>query len=174
MNKQIDELMALWRQIAEVLLKDPHNDKIRIAFISALESALGQSQAVPASALKPCELIGWEWRWYDANPNTVTHGQWSEWKRVEPRNLLQTVDDAVNEFRAYIANGQRYELRALYTAAPPAQTPMQMSTPDERGYAIFTATPPPRLPNGWLDEEGIGRLDARLVETAVRKQFGYD
>lgn len=67
------------------------------------------------------EPVGWEWRWFDANPNTVTFGQWSEWKRVEPRNRLCTVEDSLNEFRAYIANGSRYELRALFTSPPPAE-----------------------------------------------------
>lgn len=65
------------------------------------------------------EPVAWEWRWFDASDNTVTSGQWSEWKRVEPRNQLCTVEDSLNEFRAYIANGQRYELRPLFTTFQP-------------------------------------------------------
>ncbi len=65
---------------------------------------------------EPQEPVYWEWRWFDESPYTVTSGQWSEWKRVQPRSALQTLDDALNEFRAYITKGNRYELRALYTA----------------------------------------------------------
>ena len=64
------------------------------------------------------EPVAWEWRWFDKSPYTVTSGQWSEWKRVEPRSALQSVEDAVNEYKAYIAQGYRYELRALYTTPP--------------------------------------------------------
>lgn len=69
-------------------------------------------QARPAPVQVP---VAWEWRWFDDNPNTVTFGQWSEWKRVEPRNALCTVEDSVNEFKTYIAKGCRYELRELFT-----------------------------------------------------------
>lgn len=82
----------------------------------------------------------WEWRWFDANPNTVTFGQWSEWKRVEPRNALCTVEDSLNEFRTYIANGQRYELRPLFTTpqAQPAVEPVSNGLRD-RLVAISAA-----------------------------------
>jgi hypothetical protein len=65
------------------------------------------------------EPVYWEWRWFDESPYTVTSGQWSEWRRVETRSALQTLDDAVAEFKTYIANGYRYELRALYLAPQP-------------------------------------------------------
>ncbi len=68
---------------------------------------------------EPQEPVYWEWRWFDESPYTVTSGQWSEWKRVQPRSALQTLDDALNEFRAYITRGNRYELRALYAAPQP-------------------------------------------------------
>lgn len=124
------------------------------------------SQYYASSQAQPPEVkpVAWEWRWYDANPNTVTYGQWSEWVRVEPRNLLQTVEDAVNEFRAYIAaNGNRYELRALYTA-PPAQTPPPRLTEDEIRSVGDSIPPSPK----WLD------VFSRSLEAAVRKQFGVN
>ena len=67
------------------------------------------------------EPVAWEWRWFDTSPHTVTSWQWSDWKRVEPRNQLCTVEDSLNELRSYIDRGQRYELRALYTAPQPAK-----------------------------------------------------
>lgn len=81
---------------------------------AALRAALAESEQEP---------VAWEWRWFDASPYTVTSGQWSEWERVKPRNGLCTVEDRLNEFRAFIANGQRYELRPLYTA-PPRREPL--------------------------------------------------
>lgn len=60
--------------------------------------------------------IGWEYRWYDSNPNTVTYGKWSEWERVVPRNqYIGTVEDTVREIQFYIDNNMgKYELRQLF------------------------------------------------------------
>jgi hypothetical protein len=85
----------------------------RKAFYAGWDAAIKEALAQPKQ-----EPVCWEWRWFDTGPYTVTSGQWSEWKRVEPRDALQTVDDAVAEFKTYIANGYKYELRALYTEAP--------------------------------------------------------
>ena len=57
----------------------------------------------------------WEWRHLSTHPDTVDFGKWSEWKRVEARSAIHTIEDALAEFRAYIAQGYKYELRALYT-----------------------------------------------------------
>lgn len=70
----------------------------------------------PATTERKGEPVYWEWRHMSTHPDTVDFGQWSEWKRVEPRSVLQTLDQALNEFRAYIAKGYKYELRALYTS----------------------------------------------------------
>lgn len=85
------------------------------------ETPAKRAQAVLRAALAEpvVEPVAWEWRWLDTHPNTVTFGQWSEWKRVEPCNRLCTVEDSLNEFRAYIASGYQYELRALFTSPPP-------------------------------------------------------
>lgn len=82
------------------------------------------------------EPVAWEWRWFDTSPYTVTSGQWSEWKRVEPRNPLCTLEDALNEFRAYIAKGQRYELRALYTTPQPVKLAERKPLTDEEIDAL--------------------------------------
>lgn len=60
------------------------------------------------------DVAYWEWRYQESNPHAPNFGAWSEWKRVEPRSALHTVDDALAEFRTYIAQGYKYELRALY------------------------------------------------------------
>ena len=86
---------------------------------SACEAALDLADALAEQADQ--EPVAWEWRWFDTSPYTVTSGQWSEWMLVEPRNRLCTVEDSLNEFRLYIADGQRYELRALYTTPQPVE-----------------------------------------------------
>lgn len=66
------------------------------------------------------EPVYWEWRHLSTHPDTVDFGKWSEWKRVEARSAIHTIDDALAEFRAYIATGYKYELRALYTHTAPS------------------------------------------------------
>ena len=74
----------------------------------AWQAALSQQ---PATG----EPVYWEWRHLSTHPDTVDFGKWSEWKRVEARSAIHTIDDALAEFRTYIAQGYKYELRALYT-----------------------------------------------------------
>ena len=78
-------------------------------------------EAWQARAQVQGEPVYWEWRHLSTHPNTVDFGQWSEWQRVEARNPIFTAEDALAEFRAYIAQGYKYELRALYTTPQPAQ-----------------------------------------------------
>lgn len=60
----------------------------------------------------------WQWRFYD---ETNERG-WTAWEEVKPRNqYTDTVADKVRELRAYIADGYKYELRALY-ATPPTES----------------------------------------------------
>lgn len=75
--------------------------------------------AIQQAEAKTDEPVYWEWRHQGSHPDAVDFGQWSEWKRVEPRSALHTVEDALNEFRGYIARGHKYELRALYTHPAP-------------------------------------------------------
>ena len=80
--------------------------------MNALRDALTQ----PATT----EPVYWEWRHLSTHPDTVDFGKWSEWKRVEARSAIHTIEDALAEFRAYIARGHKYELRALYTHPAPS------------------------------------------------------
>jgi hypothetical protein len=85
----------------------------------------GQHNTTQATASEQGEPVYWEWRHLSTHPDTVDFGQWSEWKRVEGSSPIHTAEDALNDFRAYIASGYKYELRALYTAQPaPAASPM--------------------------------------------------
>lgn len=128
---------------------------------------MSETKKPAALAEQPAEQqpVAWEWRWFDASPYTVTSGQWSEWKRVEPRNSLCTLDDALNEFRAYIANGLRYELRAIYTAPQPAKPAEQEPVRGEwQGYTWnpYAVSQPKAEP--LTDEE---------IDSTTRKQVDY-
>lgn len=61
------------------------------------------------------EPVYWEWRHLGNNQFAADFGQWSEWKRVEARNPIFTDEDELRTLRRYIADGYKYELRALYT-----------------------------------------------------------
>ena len=76
---------------------------------------LMRAYALQARAQVQGEPVCWEWRHLSTHPDTVDFGKWSEWKRVEARSAIHTIEDALAEFRAYIAQGYKYELRALYT-----------------------------------------------------------
>lgn len=128
--------------------------------IQVLEAYL----ALDKQAVEP---VAWEWRWFDANPNTVTFGQWSEWKRVEPRNRLCTVEDSLNEFRAYIANGNRYELRALF-ASPPPPAEVPLLTDKEVAQCIKDASKGSAINRSGSTSQRI----ARGIEQAVRQNVG--
>ena len=78
----------------------------------ALRTAIQQAEAQQPVTGEP---VYWEWRHLSTHPDTVDFGKWSEWKRVEARSAIHTIEDALAEFRAYIAQGYKYELRALYT-----------------------------------------------------------
>ena len=81
-------------------------------------AALDEAMAEPAEVREP---VAWEYRWKDTSPFSATSGQWTEWRRVEARSRLSTVEDAVREFQQYIADGLHYELRSLYTTPQPTQ-----------------------------------------------------
>ena len=83
----------------------------------ALRTAIQQAEAQQPVTGEP---VYWEWRHLSTHPDTVDFGQWSEWKRVEARSAIHTIEDALAEFRAYIAQGYKYELRALYDHPAPS------------------------------------------------------
>lgn len=138
----------------------------------ALRTAIQQAESEP---------VYWEWRHQGSHPDSVDFGQWSEWKRVEPRSALHTVEDALNEFRGYIARGHKYELRALYTHPAPGVPEFsriakrKLDELQEQGFAItgyaiqrgpvrgfidgggfvgwWQCEPDPGVPDGWRIEE---------------------
>lgn len=77
------------------------NDKHGYKFIEAIEALRAALSQQPATG----EPVYWEWRHLSTHPDTVDFGKWSEWERVEARSAIHTVDDALAEFRAYIAQG---------------------------------------------------------------------
>ena len=85
------------------------------AVIELLQEAADEIDALQARAQVQGEPVYWEWRHLSTHPDTVDFGQWSKWQRVEARSAIHTIEDALAEFRAYIAQGYKYELRALYT-----------------------------------------------------------
>ena len=89
------------------------------AVIELLNEAADEIDDLQARAQAQGEPVYWEWRHQGSHPDAVDFGQWSEWKRVEPRSALHTVEDALNEFRGYITRGHKYELRSLYTHPAP-------------------------------------------------------
>ena len=66
------------------------------------------------------EPVYWEWRHLGNNQFAADFGQWSEWKRVEARSPIFTAEDELRTLRRYIADGYKYELRALYTRPAPS------------------------------------------------------
>lgn len=60
----------------------------------------------------------WQYRWKDTRPQTVTTGQWYEWRSLHSLHG-QSGEDKLRDIRAYIADGKPYELRALYTHPAP-------------------------------------------------------
>lgn len=81
------------------------------------EEVVEFATALLAEIQKQNEPVYFEWRHCDTSNDPK--GIWSEWKKVEPRNAyVNTVEDSVAEFDAYIVQGYRYELRKLYTFPP--------------------------------------------------------
>jgi len=76
-----------------------------------------------AALAQQAQPVYWEWRHLGSNQHAADFGQWSQWQKVEARSLLSTVEDELQEFRRYIADGHKYELRALYTTPPAPQVP---------------------------------------------------
>jgi len=113
-----DELEALL--LAQHPASKHYLPAVKAKIVAAMQAAASK-WGTPATG---GEMVAWEWRWKDTSPHTVTSGQWSEWKRVEARSRLSTVEDAVREFQHYIADGAAYELRPLYTSPQPVREPL--------------------------------------------------
>ncbi len=53
------------------------------------------------------QIVRYQYRWYDNNPNTVTYGVWYEWKDTTKKQYENLIAD----------NNPLYEVRRLYTEA---------------------------------------------------------
>jgi hypothetical protein len=146
-------------------LKMTKNEKLIELFKSELEAALNKWKALSVtevaaenpSVAEYCKH--WEERALKAEAalkpgEPVDREQWLAIREghfnaasAEYFDARPQLDSAVNRRIFYAGHCKGYDV------APPAQTP-------------------PRLTDEWLDVHGLGRGDARLVETAVRKQFG--
>ena len=114
------------------LVQTPITEEMHVAAVKVLHRAPGLAglpqrmldamlAATPATPSQ--EPVMWQYRSWFAE-NTGTPG-WSEWAEVKARNAYTgTVMDSVREFQHYIAQGYKYEIRALY-AATPAPAPAQ-------------------------------------------------
>lgn len=110
---------------------------------NTLCATIDQLQAMAEAQQGSGEPVAWEVRHWNTNGPAWGVGAWSEWERVQPRNVhTDTVETHLADLRAYIARGLKYELRALYTAPPSAQQATGkffdrirelMSTPEGRG-----------------------------------------
>jgi len=196
---QIDKLMALFDEAAEAsfdqglhrrTLDDAPEEK-REVFKKALEAAL--KPGLPDGWV-PCTIT-----YEGQHPEEVAYGpqrlmdRLKKWldkyfaMRVEEAALKPGLDrDALKRIAAACTDPDTTDALDALVATPPAQTPMRMSAPDERGYATFTATPPPRLTDDQIHEiyDQVAKQEpysvavtrrnvARAIETAVRKSWLY-
>lgn len=95
---------------------EQQNARISLAVLRAESLVSSWDAQQPATGVP----VYWEWRHLSTHPDTVDFEKWSEWKRVEARSAIHTIEDALAEFRTYIAQGYKYELRALYTHPAPS------------------------------------------------------
>lgn len=98
---------ATYREYLRHPMNGPENKKENEKQIAVAER---QYDAVVMNFLPPVQNpVGYETRFYDAQREC-----WTEWEPVLARGILHSVMDRVNEYKYYIEQGYRYELRALY------------------------------------------------------------
>ena len=114
------ELKTLASVCPELNMANYTEDDVRHLNDWAIEMSLLVEQYALSQQPATGVPVYWEWRHLSTHPDTVDFGQWSEWKRVEARSAIHTIEDALAEFRAYIAQGYKYELRALYDHQAPS------------------------------------------------------
>lgn len=69
------------------------------------------------AAQQQAQPVAWEYREFHGD-NTVTPG-WGKWQRVESEKWAgRPVESVLADIREFIAQGYKYELRALYTEPP--------------------------------------------------------
>ena len=90
-------------------------DQYRAA-VSRYEEAERERDALKAelAAIRALEPALYQFRWLNPGCNPDADDNALQWKPVEPRNRLQTTQDAINELEAYRYGGWPcYEVRAL-------------------------------------------------------------
>ena len=135
-------------QLPEPELGYIQTDKSNQPAFSARQMREAMKHALQARAQVQGEPVYWEWRHLSTHPDTVDFGQWSEWKRVEARSPIFTAEDELRTLRRYIADGYKYELRALYTT--PQATPVcgaQNAESDSQAPLSLTAAPQQATPD---------------------------
>lgn len=91
------------------------------------EAFAGTARDIWAAALAPAaqaEPVAWRYRHILNTLNPAVPEAITEWRPVEPRDCLQTLEQRIAELRAYRYDGRPcYEVQALYAAPsnPPAQ-----------------------------------------------------
>ena len=133
--------------------------------IGQAEQALslgGIGQAMSATG----EPVYWEWRHLSTHPYTVDFGKWSEWKRVEARNPIFTAEDELRTLRRYIADGYKYELRALYIHPAPSVP----ATPNVDVRTILLAIVPGDGNGEEVYAESVDDVVAKMTELSEREE----
>lgn len=89
------------------------------------------------------DTVAWEYREF-YNDDPVTAG-WSKWRRIESERWPhREVSSVVADIREFIAQGYRYELRALYAK------PQAVTVPDEwLEFVSAVARQVPEKPDHW-------------------------
>lgn len=154
-----EHLFELWW---EAHMPNATQEQAWTAFTAAVASnGVGIAAQQPATGVP----VYWEWRHLSTHPDTVDFGKWSEWKRVEARSAIHTIEDALAEFRAYIAQGYKYELRALYDHPAPSvpadvvRVPVQVLKDASEALGNFVSD------HGWgdADMQAMDNLDAYIA-----------
>lgn len=139
-------------------------------FACALSDGLHAMQTVQQQA----EPVAWEYREFH-DDNTVTPG-WGKWKRIESEEWAgRAIKSVVADIHEFIAQGYRYELRALY-AQPPAVADTTPLTDAQIDRHTITAGECPAASKVML-VSSIRRLLARgdnfMQQPAVAVPDGY-
>ena len=157
----------------EEKLLGPNEQSAFIYVIDMLEKATAIQQAEAQQPSTP-EPMYWEWRHLSTHPNTVDFGQWSEWQRVEARSAIHTIEGALAEFRTYIAQGYKYELRALYTTPQPAQATQAASAEDMKVYDSIADRYFREATQTELTDEQIREAATKAVKDGKLSWLGFE
>ena len=165
---RFDAAVEARRQAQEQLYSERERHASEIQALRQEISRLLPSQPVMLAATPATpsqEPVMWQYRSWFAE-NTGTPG-WSEWAEVKARNAYTgTVMDSVREFQHYIAQGYKYEIRALYVATP-APAPAQESGLTDEAVNDAAKVLAERFDYPWEHMPEAGRKNMRTQARAV-------